>query len=178
MKRMVVLASFATLAAFQASGQAPTPAPSADVIPLSVVNEWADATIASCDAAGYKVTATFMNADFGIKLVKRADGAREMTVDVARRKAYTVIKTGMSSGEFGASVALPAGTPAAAPVAGLPGLPPGENVDKNLIVWAGALPVKIGAKIVGAVSVSGAPGGDKDEACAKAGLAKIAGKLN
>jgi uncharacterized protein GlcG (DUF336 family) len=31
--------------------------------------------------------------------------------------------------------------------------------------------------IVGAVGVSGAPGGDKDEACAKAGIDKVAADL-
>jgi uncharacterized protein GlcG (DUF336 family) len=41
----------------------------------------------------------------------------------------------------------------------------------------GALPIKIGEEVIGAVGVSGAPGGDKDEACAKAGLDKIADQL-
>jgi uncharacterized protein GlcG (DUF336 family) len=37
----------------------------------------------------------------------------------------------------------------------------------------GALPINIGEEVIGAVDVSGAPGGDKDEACAKAGLDKV-----
>jgi hypothetical protein len=37
---------------------------------------------------------------------------------------------------------------------------------------------KIGSETIGAVGVSGAPGGDKDEACANAGLAKISERLN
>ena len=37
--------------------------------------------------------------------------------------------------------------------------------------------MKAGNKVLGAVSISGAPGGDKDAACAQAGLAKIAAKL-
>jgi uncharacterized protein GlcG (DUF336 family) len=178
MTRILVIAAAAALASLQASAQAPPPAPASTDLPLAVSTEWAQATIAACTASGYAVTATYMNADYSIGLVLRADGARAMTVDVGRRKAYTVLKTGKTSGEFGASVALPAGTAPAAPVPGaLPGLPPGQNVDQNLIIWAGGLPVKVGGKVVGAVSVSGAPGGDKDEACAQAGLAKIAGKL-
>jgi uncharacterized protein GlcG (DUF336 family) len=41
----------------------------------------------------------------------------------------------------------------------------------------GALPIKVGGEIIGAMSVSGAPGGDKDEVCTQAGLDKIASRL-
>ena len=37
----------------------------------------------------------------------------------------------------------------------------------------GALPIKIGEEVVGAVGVSGAPGGDKDEACVQVGIDKV-----
>jgi uncharacterized protein GlcG (DUF336 family) len=39
------------------------------------------------------------------------------------------------------------------------------------------LPIKVGESTIGAVAVSGAPGGDKDAACASAGLSKVADKL-
>ena len=42
----------------------------------------------------------------------------------------------------------------------------------------GALPVKIGDEVIGAVGVSGAPGGEKDEACVQTGLDKVKDKLN
>jgi uncharacterized protein GlcG (DUF336 family) len=42
---------------------------------------------------------------------------------------------------------------------------------------AGGVPIKAGNVVIGAVGVSGAPGGDKDEACANAGIAKIAADL-
>jgi uncharacterized protein GlcG (DUF336 family) len=41
----------------------------------------------------------------------------------------------------------------------------------------GAIRIKIGAEAIGAIGVGGAPGGDLDEACAKAGLDKISGRL-
>jgi len=41
----------------------------------------------------------------------------------------------------------------------------------------GGLPIKVGNDLIGAVSVSGAPGGDKDAACASYALEKVAGKL-
>jgi uncharacterized protein GlcG (DUF336 family) len=41
----------------------------------------------------------------------------------------------------------------------------------------GGVPIKVGDATIGAVAVSGAPGGDKDAACAKAALDKVADKL-
>jgi uncharacterized protein GlcG (DUF336 family) len=145
---------------------------------LALANAWADATFAACKANGYNITAAYMTNDLQLKLLVRGDGVGARTLDIARRKAYTTLKTGKTSGEFGASVAPPAGAPVPAPAAGaLPGQVPGDNVDTNLIIWAGGLPVMHKGKVIGAVSVSGAPGGDKDEACAKAGLDAIAGRL-
>jgi len=42
----------------------------------------------------------------------------------------------------------------------------------------GGVPIKAGNDTIGGIGVSGAPGGDKDEACANAGLAKIRDRLN
>jgi uncharacterized protein GlcG (DUF336 family) len=47
----------------------------------------------------------------------------------------------------------------------------------NVIALAGALPVKVGDEVIGAVGVSGAPGGEKDEVCVQAGLDKVADQL-
>jgi uncharacterized protein GlcG (DUF336 family) len=41
----------------------------------------------------------------------------------------------------------------------------------------GGLPFMVGEDAIGAVGISGAPGGDKDEACAKAGIDKVAADL-
>ena len=47
----------------------------------------------------------------------------------------------------------------------------------NMVPAQGGLPIMVGDDVIGAVGVSGAPGGDKDEACAKAGLDKVAAEL-
>jgi uncharacterized protein GlcG (DUF336 family) len=146
-------------------------------VPLALAVEAATKALDTCKANGYQVTVTVMDPDFSTRLVLRGDGAGDRTVEIARRKAYTVIKTGMSSGEFGKTLP-PSPPPApAAPGAGPPPLPGPVNGDANLISWAGGLPVKAGGKVLGAMSVSGAPGGEKDEACVNAGLAKIADRL-
>jgi uncharacterized protein GlcG (DUF336 family) len=45
------------------------------------------------------------------------------------------------------------------------------------VALGGALPIKVGDETIGAVGVSGAPGGERDEVCAKAGLDKVADQL-
>jgi uncharacterized protein GlcG (DUF336 family) len=47
-----------------------------------------------------------------------------------------------------------------------------------MVTALGGVPIKAGHETIGAIGVSGAPGGDKDEACANAGLAKISDRLN
>ena len=47
----------------------------------------------------------------------------------------------------------------------------------NITTARGALPIKIGEEVIGAVGVSGAPGGEKDEACVQVGIAKVADQL-
>jgi len=48
----------------------------------------------------------------------------------------------------------------------------------GVVIIGGGLIVESGGSLVGAVGVSGAPGGDVDEACAKAGLEAIQQKLD
>ena len=141
--------------------QAPAPAaPTAKPFAYALALEAAQAALASCQPAGPAVVEV-MDTAFNPKVVLVADGSRPNLIEFARRKAYTVIKKGMSSGEFGAQVG-PQGR----------GAPPIEG-DANLITFAGALPIKAGDDIVAALSVSGPNGPAADEACAKAGLDKI-----
>lgn len=139
-------------------------------LPLDKAITVAQAALAQCKANGYNVTVLVMDTDYATRLVMRSDAAAARTLEIARRKAYTVIKTGMSSGDFGKTVPAPATPPAPRP----PGsLPPGVNGDDNLITFAGGKQIVVGGEVVGAISVSGAPGGDKDEACVDAGLATL-----
>ena len=57
------------------------------------------------------------------------------------------------------------------PQAGVRNLP-------NTTIIAGGVTVEAAGTLVGAIGVSGAPGGDNDEACAKAGIAAIRDKLD
>lgn len=157
----------AIVVGLQAPAPAPAqaPPPAAKPFALTLALDAAQAALASCQAAGAPAVVEVMDAAFNPKVILVADGARANLVEFARRKAYTVIKKGMSSGEFGASVG-PQGR----------GAPPIEG-DANLITFAGALPIKMGDDIVAALSVSGPKGAAADELCAKAGLEKIRDRL-
>jgi uncharacterized protein GlcG (DUF336 family) len=169
---MQTLAACAAVAAVGAHAQI-----AAADVPIALAVEAAQAALDTCKANGYQVTVTVIDPDFTTRVVLRGDGAGDRTVEIGRRKAYTVIKTGMSSGDFGKTLPASPPPPPPTPGAGPPPMPGPINGDANLISWTGGVPVKAGGKVIGAMSASGAPGGEKDEACVNAGLAKIAERL-
>jgi uncharacterized protein GlcG (DUF336 family) len=152
------------LAMTLAALQAPAPAAAAKPFAYALALEAAQAALASCQPAGPAVVEV-MDTAFNPRVVLVADGSRPNLIEFARRKAYTVIKKGISSAEFGAQ-AGPQGR----------GAPPIEG-DANLITFGGGLPIKMGEDLVAALSVSGPNGPAADEVCAKAGLEKIRDRL-
>ena len=93
----------------------------------------------------------------------RGDNAPPHTVENSFRKAYSSRTYRVPSGEL---VKLLKDNPQA-PFLYL----------SNVVAAQGALPIKVGEDTIGAVGVSGAPGGEKDEVCAKAGIDKVADTL-
>jgi uncharacterized protein GlcG (DUF336 family) len=93
----------------------------------------------------------------------RGDGTGPHTMENSFKKAYTSRTFRIPSGEME------------------------ERLKKNPQMGAqyltgfttgrGALPIMVGEEVIGAVGASGAPGGEKDEACVKAGIDKVADQL-
>jgi len=117
----------------------------------------------TCKANGNHVSVTVLGREGQVIVVLHGDGASPHTIENSRRKAYTARTFRISSGEFAARVK-------ANPTTGLVFL-------HGVIAAQGGLPIKLGDDVIGAVGVSGSPGGDKDEVCAKAGLDKVADQL-
>jgi uncharacterized protein GlcG (DUF336 family) len=136
--------------------------PTQKMLTIEVAQTIAQESMAKCRADGYKVTVTVVDSGNVLKAFLRDDGAGNGTVEMGRMKANSVMAFGRPSGP---PPNLPAGAPAPPPV--LPGT----------VNAVGGVPIKVGDQMIGAVSVSGAPGGDKDAACANAALAKVADKL-
>lgn len=135
--------------------------PTQKVISLDVAQTMAETAVMTCRANGYRVTATVLDNGGNLKMAIRDDGAAIGSIDISHRKAYSSLIFRRTSAEsikiFGAMTPPPdiAGT----------------------IMLAGGVPIKVGSETIGAIGVSGAPGGDKDEVCANAGIAKVADKL-
>src|SRR5215467_8052302 len=89
-----------TLAAAQTPAQHPAPA---KAFAYALALEAAQAALASCQPAGPAVVEV-MDTAFNPRVILVADGSRPNLIEFARRKAYTVIKKGMSSGNFGKQV--------------------------------------------------------------------------
>ena len=125
--------------------------------------------VASCAKQGYKITAAVIDFDGIDQALLRGDGAMMTTLDAARDKAYTALMLGAGRHEdsSGAVAQRMGNSPSAGGLAKLP----------HVLLAQGALVIRIGDEAVGAIGVGGAPGGDLDEACAKAGLDKISGRL-
>ncbi|MBI3434035.1 MAG: heme-binding protein [Proteobacteria bacterium] len=122
---------------------------------------------ATCKAQGYRVTVSVVGRDGELLVVLRGDNSSPHTVENSRRKAYTSRTFRVPSAEFAKRLTDPERVTATQAQATLPGV----------IALAGALPIKVGEDTIGGVGVSGAPGGHRDEACAKAGIDKVADQL-
>ncbi len=124
--------------------------------------------VAACAKQGYKVTATIIDLDGVDQAFLRGDGASMTTVDAAHDKAYTALMLGASRNEDSSgAIAQRIGNAAAAGLGKLP----------HILLLQGGLRIKAGNEAVAAIGVGGAPGGNLDEACAKAGLDKISARL-
>ena len=123
----------------------------------------AQTTIETCKANGYAVSATVVGRNGEVLVQVRGDGTGPHTMENSMRKAYTSRTFRIPSGDMVERLK-------ANPQLGLIHL-------TNVIANQGALPIKVGDETIGAVGASGAPGGEKDEACVKAGIDKIADML-
>ena len=129
----------------------------------AIAVEMAVQTIATCKTNGYAVSVTVVGRNGEPLIQLRGDGTGPDTVENSFKKAFTSRTFRIPSGEME------------------------ERLKKNPQMGAqyltgfttgrGALPIKVGEETIGAIGASGAPGGEKDEACVKAGIDKVAGQL-
>jgi uncharacterized protein GlcG (DUF336 family) len=134
-------------------------------LPLALAIKAATKAIASCASNGYPVSAVVVDTSGVIKLEAKGDHSTILTTTSAFRKAYTVVTFGPIF-RFEASstfAELAAKNPSGAALATLP----------DIALLPGGVAIKFKDEIVAALGVGGSPGGDKDEACAQAGVASI-----
>lgn len=139
----------------------PEELPREAVLPLSLATKAASAAVDKCTKDGYKVTAAVVDRAGVLKALMRADGAGSHTTDSSRKKAYTAASLGRTTSELGELIVK------------MPNLQALREMNDNILILGGGLPIQFGSETVGAIGVGGAPGTHLDDACAQAGLDAI-----
>lgn len=124
----------------------------------------AQAALARCRANGYQVTVAITDRMGVMQVLLRDRFAGPHTVDLARAKAYTAVSFRTNTTE------LAEATQAGKPQSGIRNRP-------GVAAVGGGLMIEAGGSLLGAIGVSGAPGGKEDDACASAGIAAIRDEL-
>ena len=121
----------------------------------------AQAAMAKCRKDGFQTAVAVVDRAGVVQVVLRDRYAGAHTPDMATAKAWTAASFKQST----SSLAIE--TQSGKPMSGIRQLP-------RVVVAGGALPIEAGGGLLGAIAVSGAPGGDADDACARAGIKAIA----
>lgn len=124
----------------------------------------ARAALESCRKQGYQVAVAVVDRGGLLQVLLRDRYAGAHTVDIATNKAWTAASFRQSTLEFGKE------TQAGKPMSGIRHHP-------QVIAAGGGLTIEGGGSVLGGIGISGAPGGEADESCARAGLKAIAESL-
>jgi uncharacterized protein GlcG (DUF336 family) len=139
-------------------------------VSANVANTLVGESVAACAQKGYKVTAVVVDLDGVRQAVLRGDGAAIHTVDNAFYKAYSSASLTLGRKEDSTKTVaarMAKNPPSTVPTTPLP----------NVTYAVGGVAIMVGENIIGGLGVSGAPGGQFDEECARAALAKVADRL-
>ncbi len=120
----------------------------------------AQGALMACRHAGYQVAVAVVDRAGIPQVLLRDRFAGPHTVEVSANKGWTALTFRQDTMSLNA--ASEPGQPAA-PIRHFP----------KVVVMGGGLPIEAGGLLLGALAVSGAPGGDADEKCAKAGIDTI-----
>jgi len=131
-------------------------------ISLELARDIAMGAVEACRKDGYTVSAVVLDRAGNVQAALRDSLAARHTLEIAERKAGMSIMSGSDSSEFRAARG---------------DIRPELNHIAGLIVMDGALPIRAAGSLIGAIGVSGAPGGEKDAACAAAALKKLEERL-
>lgn len=124
----------------------------------------AQAALAKCRADGYQVSVAVVDRSGLVQVVLRDRYAGAHSPETATNKAWTAVSFRTNTGE------LMKITQPGQPSAGIRNLP-------RVIALGGGMMIEAAGSIIAGIGVSGAPGGDADDVCARAGIKAIADSL-
>lgn len=131
-------------------------------IGMELARDLATAAIVACREKGYSVSAVVVDKHGNQRVALRDDFASKFTLQIAEEKANATIMSGLKSGDFRAQRG---------------DIRPELNHVNGVLMMVGALPIISGGSRIGAIGVSGAPGGERDEACAQIAMDKLQDRL-
>jgi uncharacterized protein GlcG (DUF336 family) len=135
-----------------------------------LANELVGDAVANCAQKGYAVTAAVVDLDGVRQAILRGDGAPIHTLDNAYYKAYSAASLTLARKEDSTKAVadrMSKNPPSTVPQTPLP----------NVTYAVGGVAVMSADKAIAGISVSGAPGGNFDEECARAAIAKIQDRM-
>lgn len=162
-RRFIRLAVVAGLLCFGASAAAQGTLALRVLTPEAALKA-AQAALAKCRADGFQVTVAVVDRMGVVQVLLRDRYAGPHTPRMARSKAYTAVSFRTNTTE------LAEATQPGRPQSGIRDLP-------GVVAVGGGLMVEAGGSLLGALGVSGAPGGKEDDACAAAGITAIRDEL-
>lgn len=127
-------------------------------IGMDLARDIANETVLACRKNGYHVSAVVVDRFGLLRAALRDDLASRFTLEIAERKANLTVMAWTDSGRFKKARS---------------DIQQELNHIEGIIVMEGGIKIMAGGYNLGAVGVSGAPGGDKDAACARKGLEKL-----
>ena len=130
---------------------------------MELARDIAQGAVEACRAQGYQVAAVVVDRGAAAQAILRDMYAARFTMEIAEKKANAVILSGVASSEFRKNRG---------------DIRQEMNHVSGILVLDGGVPIRAAGALVGAVGVSGAPGGDKDEVCARKAVAAVQEKLD
>ena len=124
----------------------------------------ARAAMDSCRAADFQVTVAVVDRFGVLQVMLRDRFAGPHTPDTARRKAWTAVSFRSDTQSLVSLTAADTAQAAARDISGA-------------LMLGGGVPIEAAGSIVGGVGVSGAPGGEEDDRCARAGIDAVLERL-
>ena len=159
--RLNALAAAGLCLACTLAGAAPEATYSVKLLTPETALTAAQAALAHCRKAGHQVAVAVVDRSGLVQVLLRDRYAGAHTLDIAPQKAWTAASFRIST------AALAIETQAGKPMSGIRAAP-------RVMAIAGGQVIEAGGAVLGAIGVSGAPGGEADDACAAAGIKAIA----
>lgn len=135
--------------------------PKESVLPLGTANKAIQAALEACKKDGYRVSVAVVDRAGVLRAMGRADGAGSHTVDSSRKKAYTAASLRRPTSELADLIMK------------VPTLQALRDINGEILILGGGLPIEISGEVIGGIGVGGAPGAHLDDVCAQEGLDAI-----